>query len=94
MHECSIDTTCAINRCVVDPTEIITCTGESKSTIGSSMETVPADFIDGQFSEEDEEAETDTWGRLFPLGESFVALGKHNVLVRLLIWHVYKYTRV
>ena len=42
------------------------------------METLPTqDVCDGDFSEEDESSqESVVWGRLFPLGESFVAVGK------------------
>jgi len=41
------------------------------------METLPTqDVMDGDFGEEEESSqETGTWGRLFPLGESFVAMG-------------------
>jgi len=41
------------------------------------METLPAqDVMDGDFGEEEESSqETGAWGRLFPLGESFVAMG-------------------
>ena len=42
------------------------------------METLPTqDVCDGDYSEEDESSqEVTTWGRLFPLGDSFVAVGK------------------
>ena len=42
------------------------------------METLPTqDVCDGDFSEEDESSqETAVWGRLFPLGSSFVAVGE------------------
>jgi len=42
------------------------------------METLPTqDVCDGYFSDEEESSqESVAWGRLFPLGESFVALGK------------------
>jgi len=44
-------------------------------------ETVPADFLDGfdVTEEEDEEnspKEDVCWGRVFPLGSSFIAMGK------------------
>lgn len=45
----------------------------------SSMETVPTDFIDGDFSEEDDADET-PWARLMPLGEGFVTVGMHGLL--------------
>ena len=38
------------------------------------MQTVPTDFIDAPDSEENEEKE-EVWGRMFPLGSSFVAVG-------------------
>ena len=38
------------------------------------MQTVPTDFIDGPDSEENEEKE-EIWGRMFPLGSSFIAVG-------------------
>ena len=43
------------------------------------METLPTqDVCDGDYSEEDESSsqEATTWGRLFPLGDSFIAVGK------------------
>ncbi|XP_048742373.1 serine/threonine-protein kinase Chk2-like [Ostrea edulis] len=43
----------------------------------SSMETVPTDFIDGDFSEEDDADET-PWARLMPLGEGFVTVDLKN----------------
>ncbi|XP_046579376.1 serine/threonine-protein kinase Chk2-like [Haliotis rubra] len=46
--------------------------GTSQGTIPSSMETLPSDMVDGEYSEEDDMEET--WGRLFPLGASFVAV--------------------
>lgn len=41
------------------------------------METLPTqDVMDGEYSEEEESSqESSAWGRLFPLGESFIALG-------------------
>lgn len=47
--------------------------GTSQGTLPSSMETLPSDMVDGEYSEEDDAEET--WGRLFPLGSSFVAVG-------------------
>ena len=45
----------------------------------SSMETVPTDGVDGFYSEEDENQE-EIWGRLFPIGASFSALGGWHAL--------------
>lgn len=46
----------------------------------SSMETVPCDLIDGEFSGEEEEAEeTQPWARLMPLGPGFVTVGRQTV---------------
>ena len=47
------------------------------------METLPTqDVCDGDFSEEDESSqESVVWGRLFPLGDSFVAVGKPKFLL-------------
>ena len=47
-------------------------TPSSGESIPSSMETVPTDFVDGYSSEE----EVDVWGRLFPIGPSFTAVGE------------------
>lgn len=45
----------------------------------SSMETVPCDLIDGEFSGEEEEAEeTQPWARLMPLGPGFVTVGRQT----------------
>lgn len=45
----------------------------------SSMETVPCDLIDGEFSGEEEEAEeTQPWARLMPLGPGFVTVDLKN----------------
>ncbi len=44
----------------------------------SSMETVPTDFVDGYSSEEDgtgASQEQAVWGKLFPVGTSFTAIG-------------------
>lgn len=43
-------------------------------------ETVPADFLDGFDETEEDDEETSPkedvcWGRIFPLGSSFVAMG-------------------
>lgn len=49
----------------------------TNSNTQSSMETVPCDLIDGEFSGEDEEAEeTQLWARLMPLGPGFVTVGR------------------
>ena len=40
------------------------------------MQTVPTDFIDAPDSEENEEKE-EVWGRMFPLGSSFIAVGNY-----------------
>ena len=45
----------------------------------SSMETVPTDFVDGYSSEEDGAAgasQSKVWGRLYPVGTSFTAIGR------------------
>ena len=47
----------------------------SCSASQASMETVPTDFVDGFGSEEDETQE-EVWGRMFPIGASFTAIGK------------------
>lgn len=45
----------------------------------SSMETVPCDLIDGEFSGEEEESEeTQPWARLMPLGPGFVTIGRQT----------------
>ncbi|XP_062571619.1 serine/threonine-protein kinase Chk2-like [Saccostrea cucullata] len=44
----------------------------------SSMETVPSDFIDGNFSEEEEADEVQPWGRLMPLGPGFITVALKN----------------
>ena len=42
----------------------------------SSMETVPTDMVDGFGSDEDANVNDHVvWGRLFPIGSSFTALG-------------------
>lgn len=53
----------------------------TNSNTQSSMETVPCDLIDGEFSGEDEEAEeTQLWARLMPLGPGFVTVGRHHFI--------------
>ena len=47
----------------------------SSAEVPSSMETVPCDFVDGFGSGEDEESQDNPWGRLFPIGSSFTAVG-------------------
>lgn len=42
----------------------------------SSMETVPSDFIDGDFSEEEDESQP--WAKLMPLGPGFVTVGTNG----------------
>ena len=51
---------------------------ESQGTVTSSMETVPADFVDGSFSEPEQE-ELEIWARLFPVSASFDSCGEHLV---------------
>ena len=49
----------------------------------SSMETVPTDFVDGYSSEEDGTAaasQSKVWGRLYPVGTSFTAIGRFGKL--------------
>ena len=41
----------------------------------SSMETVPTDMVDGFGSDDDATEGPGVWGRLFPIGSSFTALG-------------------
>lgn len=52
---------------------------DNDSNPQSSMETVPCDLIDGEFSGEEEEAEeTQPWARLMPLGPGFVTVGRQT----------------
>lgn len=44
------------------------------------MDLPTQDVSDGYFSSEDEHSE-EAWGRLFPLGESFLALGKDYIYI-------------
>lgn len=48
----------------------------SGESIPSSMETVPTDCMDPYSSGDEGTADDDVWGRLFPIGPSFVALGE------------------
>ena len=47
----------------------------ASSSLPSTMDLPTQDVGDGYYSSEDEHSE-EAWGRLFPLGESFSALGK------------------
>ena len=47
------------------------------------METVPTDFVDGYSSEEDgagAASQSKVWGRLYPVGTSFTAIGRFGKL--------------
>ena len=52
----------------------------SNASLASTMDLPTQDVADGYFdSEEDDHSQTEEpWGRLFPLGDSFVALGKNE----------------
>ena len=55
---------------VVVGSSCASCSG----SIPSSMETVPTDMVEGYGSDEDASNQA-VWGRLFPIGASFSAIG-------------------
>ena len=48
--------------------------GEDQSGSMDTIQTVPADYVDS-YSDEDDAAEEETWGKLFPVGASFKTFG-------------------
>ena len=63
---------------VVVGSSCASCSG----SIPSSMETVPTDMVEGYGSDEDASNQA-VWGRLFPIGASFSAIGDRAALFSL-----------